>query len=620
MSNFKITKTILENINEQNDRINECVDIVNGYTTDEETRVNQELQRQENELRREEQYNNNENRFTVINEQLEIMQNIKRNKTDLIKSNELDITSDTYKIKKNNLSEEVLAMLTPNANITIGGVVDNLSLVKEKYAINSIGVNQVDFLNTVNLINPNNITKGYFINGVTGNLQENANYNATDFIPVRQGDTLSQYLLWRTFFGFYDKDMNFIGNGGITELTDVFTVPNNAYFARFSTKDLSPTLIKSNTQITVKIPYEVQLSKDINLLKSIKDKSITKNLIDDEIAKISLGKNLFNKNTIEIDKYITTNGGISSATDWYLSDFIKVEGNKSINLSYGHNCNEYDENKNLIKTNSSLKTFTTMSNTRYIRFSCKNTYKLPSEFQVEYGNTETSYENYCYKINDNINGVPLIIGNSSSVNDYKGMDIISFGDSTVFQNKWQPKLMSYLQLGNHTNGGVSGSRISGNYQYHNAMWTDERLATLPNSEFNGLFFLLGGINDWAQNVPLGDITSKNTDEFYGALNVLIPKLIQKYPKAKIVLLSTTWCFMPDRAMFDDKIGLINNLGLMSVDYGQAILKIAKRYGLKSIDLSGLGWNNYNYTDYIPDRVHFNDLGGDLVAKEIVKGI
>ncbi len=70
MDNFKITKTILENINEQNDRINECVDIVNGYTTDEETRVNQEIQRQENELRREEQYNNNENKFAAINEQL----------------------------------------------------------------------------------------------------------------------------------------------------------------------------------------------------------------------------------------------------------------------------------------------------------------------------------------------------------------------------------------------------------------------------------------------------------------------------------------------------------------------------------------------------------------------
>ena len=33
MSNFKITKTILENINEQNDRINECVDIVRKLET-----------------------------------------------------------------------------------------------------------------------------------------------------------------------------------------------------------------------------------------------------------------------------------------------------------------------------------------------------------------------------------------------------------------------------------------------------------------------------------------------------------------------------------------------------------------------------------------------------------
>lgn len=74
MNNFKITKTILENINEQNDRINECVDIVNGYTTDEETRVNQEIQRQENELRREEQYNNNENRFNLINQQLDYIE------------------------------------------------------------------------------------------------------------------------------------------------------------------------------------------------------------------------------------------------------------------------------------------------------------------------------------------------------------------------------------------------------------------------------------------------------------------------------------------------------------------------------------------------------------------
>lgn len=76
MDNFKITKTILENINEQNDRINECVDIVNGYTTDEVTRVRQEEERVKQEIIRQEQYNANENKFVAINNQLEHMETL----------------------------------------------------------------------------------------------------------------------------------------------------------------------------------------------------------------------------------------------------------------------------------------------------------------------------------------------------------------------------------------------------------------------------------------------------------------------------------------------------------------------------------------------------------------
>lgn len=107
MNNFKITKTILENINEQNDRINECVDIVNGYTTDEETRVVQELQRQQNELRREEQYSNIENRFTTINEQVaevnEQLDNIVQ--YNLVKyCNDINKTDD-FVLFMNNLSD-----------------------------------------------------------------------------------------------------------------------------------------------------------------------------------------------------------------------------------------------------------------------------------------------------------------------------------------------------------------------------------------------------------------------------------------------------------------------------------------------------------------------------------
>ena len=73
MSNFKISKTILENINEQNDRINKCVDTVNGIANEQE--LNQEMSlneqiRQQNELIRQEQYNNNENKFTKVNDKI----------------------------------------------------------------------------------------------------------------------------------------------------------------------------------------------------------------------------------------------------------------------------------------------------------------------------------------------------------------------------------------------------------------------------------------------------------------------------------------------------------------------------------------------------------------------
>ena len=83
MDNFNLSRTLVENINEQNDKINTCIDIVNGLANDEEIKVIQEIRineelrqqnellRQQNELIRQEKYNNNENRFVEINQQLD---------------------------------------------------------------------------------------------------------------------------------------------------------------------------------------------------------------------------------------------------------------------------------------------------------------------------------------------------------------------------------------------------------------------------------------------------------------------------------------------------------------------------------------------------------------------
>lgn len=44
-------------------------------------------------------------------------------------------------------------------------------------------------------------------------------------------------------------------------------------------------------------------------------------------------------------------------------------------------------------------------------------------------------------------------------------------------------------------------------------------------------------NDFQQNAPLGNFYSKNLDTFYGALNNLIPGVINKYPQSEIIFIT-----------------------------------------------------------------------------------
>ena len=82
MDNFNLSRTLVENINNQNDKINNCIDIVNGLAKDEEIKVIQELRineelRQQNELIRQqnelERQQNELSRIETVNKQLETM-------------------------------------------------------------------------------------------------------------------------------------------------------------------------------------------------------------------------------------------------------------------------------------------------------------------------------------------------------------------------------------------------------------------------------------------------------------------------------------------------------------------------------------------------------------------
>lgn len=116
----------------------------------------------------------------------------------------------------------------------------------------------------------------------------------------------------------------------------------------------------------------------------------------------SCNKNLFDKDKLEVGKYINGDGEITSYSNYSLSDYIKVKANTRYSYKgiseYSEYGAFYDNNKVLISTflESTLTNsyVDTPSNARYIRFTLINTNEDIDNFQFEEGTQATPYEQH----------------------------------------------------------------------------------------------------------------------------------------------------------------------------------------------------------------------------------
>ena len=91
-----------------------------------------------------------------------------------------------------------------------------------------------------------------------------------------------------------------------------------------------------------------------------------------------------------------------------------------------------------------------------------------------------------------------------------------------------------------------------------------RYTQIPSdADYITLYF---GINDSHQNVPIGTIDDTENTTFYGAWNIVMGYLITHYPTAKI--------------------GIIISNGCDSIDYPNAEIAIAKKWGVSYFDMNG----------------------------------
>ena len=148
-----------------------------------------------------------------------------------------------------------------------------------------------------------------------------------------------------------------------------------------------------------------------------------------------------------------------------------------------------------------------------------------------------------------------------SPEDYQFADAPYQGENMVypfFIGRRHPEMSVY----NHALGGSTMAYIDGTHNEFSA--PDGLYMHIPNdADFITLYF---GINDNNNNVPIGTIDDNVNTTFYGAWNIVLDYITTARPNAKIGIIITNGCS--------------NNA------YPEAIIAVAKKWGIPYLDLNG----------------------------------
>lgn len=235
---------------------------------------------------------------------------------------------------------------------------------------------------------------------------------------------------------------------------------------------------------------------------------------------------------------------------------------------------------------------------------------------------------------------PVVVA-ENCVRPVKYKKILSIGDSLTnvenptgakYVGDWQAKLAEILHIPERQKLGVAGTALSkfpaSGTGSENSIYA--KIQALEADETVDLITLWGGTNDWNSGIALSDFetelpkATRNDSTFCGGALTDIETLIQKFPKARIVIVGTTprsWSNNTKNSRTTP-----NANGKYLQEYNDALRTIAEYYGLPFVDLMKTsGVNTLNITNYmVPQQasdgttyyLHFNELGEETVSKRL----
>ncbi|MGP5449060.1 SGNH/GDSL hydrolase family protein [Pseudomonas helleri] len=487
---------------------------------------------------------------------------------------------------------------------------------------------KVDGVFGKNIFNPNStdVAIGFFPSVANGLLQANANYNTSGYISVEACESYTfsskHYVVW------YNSAKAFIAGSGSDNSNKTQVAPEGAAYVRASARagsDWSLFQVERGNVQTGYEPYSPYAFLDPTRVRgnSISGQALAVgSLTQKETNFLHQGKNLFNKNVVSQNVFISPQyGTLTASANYDTSEFIPVAAGKKYTSSRKMRFTCYfDVSKTVVVpggASSDVTTFTPPLGAAFVRIT---TYKADlSAFQLELGAVSTGYERYGFLIYGP-NGEVLLGVEASNSGKWLGKTWATLGDSITAGGLWQPSVVAQLGL-TWTNFGIGGTKLSGSSDDPNAMCQDVRINAIPVTQ--DLVTVMGGTNDWAQNVPLGVVDSLEPLTFYGALNTLISKLMARFPGKRVALFTTPYGELIDFANRGWPNSYTNTRGLTTRDYAEAVRVACKYWGLPCIDVQGCaGWNALNIRTYITDDgalLHPNATGAARIAEVSIGG-
>ena len=416
-------------------------------------------------------------------------------------------------------------------------------------------------------------------------------------------------------------------------------------------KDLSQATPDIVNNLSFEITYPIVKSKELENVTIYSENYFNSDTIYDNYA-INLNESNLGK---KFEDIVTQNYN----TDYFQSDLIPVEYGDEFTLYYpeGFRCGftqinffgvyYFDKNKMLISYSPSAITgLIQVSNNKvkYVAFSCNKSYYKHIDAYILVKGRDNPNRYIPYKRTLKLYDKPLAL--EDDLFSWKGKKVISYGDSITQFGHWQSRVRDYFKF-NHINQGCSGARISksdnaGKWWINADGSTNTSLDNSPNNPgnctlVNGYFcsqdridmipqdvdciLFMGGTNDMANNVPLGEVGFDDETTFKGATCIALKRIMERCPNAVIIVITLlNGKSMTSNVNLDGYA--TNALGLTTKDYCDATIECAEYMAVPYINLHDTCMiNPFNRSKYMRDNDHptygVENAGATRISRVII---